>query len=88
LYGELRVKSEHQNGSALENGSPEVSIKIPWSEDPEENRKTMQAAIDAGATKLVGEPGRIYILKGIKATAAHSSLGENILASSMILGYP
>jgi hypothetical protein len=32
-----------------------VAVTIPWSEDPEENFKNIQAAYDAGETEINGE---------------------------------
>ncbi|HTX38513.1 MAG TPA: hypothetical protein VME43_25975 [Bryobacteraceae bacterium] len=47
------------------------SITIPWSADPEENRRNIQAALDAGYTEINGEkdedgrPKR-YLLEALK----------------------
>ena len=32
-----------------------MAVTIPWSEDPEENRRNIQAAMDEGETEINGE---------------------------------
>lgn len=49
-----------------------MEVFIPWSEDPATNRKNIEDAINGGATKLIGERGKAYIVKATKPPAGAS----------------
>jgi hypothetical protein len=46
-----------------------VEIFIPWSEDPATNQKNIEDAISAGATKLIGERGKVHVIPSRKPPA-------------------
>lgn len=43
-----------------------MEVFIPWSEDPAMNRKNIEDAINGGATKLIGQRGKIYMIEATK----------------------
>jgi hypothetical protein len=49
-----------------------MEVFIPWSEDPATNRKNIEDAINGGATKLIGERGKVYMVKATKPPARAS----------------
>ena len=68
----------------MENQIEKKSVLIPWSEDEDINAQNMQAAIDGGATELVGEPGKIYRLKlTAKGPAPDGCIGKCILQKAI-----
>lgn len=57
------------NNNSADSAEP---VFIPWSEDPAQNRKNIEDAINGGATKLRGEPGKIYMVRATKPPAGAS----------------
>ena len=49
-----------------------MDVFIPWSEDPATNQKNLEEAINSGATKLIGEPGKVYMVPATKPRAGAS----------------